>query len=75
MESYRYQGEGGEDVIKGFEPWDRLQLSRFGYTTPGDAIGKMTQQGANVVFDDQDQRITFENMRLSDMSRVMFNLS
>ncbi|NDW01336.1 DUF4214 domain-containing protein [Salipiger sp. PrR002] len=68
-------GEGGSDVIYGFEPWDGLQLSGFGFTTPANAVSHMVQTGANVVFQYGGQTITFLDMRLSEMGRVRYNLS
>lgn len=69
------QGAGGSDLILGFEPWDNLQLSGFGFRTPGDAISRMVQDGADVVFDARGQTIRFANTRLADMARVGYNLS
>lgn len=68
-------GQGGSDTILGFEPWDTLQLSGFGFTTDADALTHMSQAGADVVFDHAGQRITFRNTGLSEMSRVRYNLS
>ena len=69
------QGQGGSDVIHGFEAWDELQFSRFGYDEVSDVLANMTQQGANVVFNHRGQEITFVNTQLSTMNRVRFNLS
>ncbi|MEM8823823.1 MAG: DUF4214 domain-containing protein [Pseudomonadota bacterium] len=69
------KGAGGNDVIHGFEPWDMLQLSRFGYADGAEARAKMTQQGADVVFSDQGQTIRFTDTTLADMARVGFNVS
>ena len=69
------RGAGGADVINGFEPWDKLQLSGFGFVTAADARARMVQSGADVVFTAAGQTITFTNTRLADMARVMFNVS
>lgn len=69
------RGAGGADVIYGFEPWDNLQLSGFGYTTGADARARMTQVGADVLFAGPGQTITFVNTKLADMARVNFNVS
>ena len=69
------KGEGGSDMVHGFEPWDELQLSGFGYDTAAQVRARMKQSDGNVVFSDQGQVITFLNTSLSDMSRVRYNLS
>ena len=69
------QGQGGRDVIHGFEPWDELQFSGFGYSTGSDAMAHMTQSGSSVVFNDQKQVITFLNTSMAEMNRVLYNVS
>ena len=69
------QGEGGNDLIHGFEPWDELQLSGFGYRNGSDAIAHMVQSGPSVVFSDQGQTITFLNTSMAEMRRVLYNVS
>ena len=66
--------QGGNDTVHGFEPWDQLQLSGFGFNTRADAIALMTQQGADVVFNQSGQRIVFTDTQLADMQRVRFNV-
>jgi hypothetical protein len=68
-------GQGGSDEIYGFEAWDELQLSGFGYVNSGQPMARMSQQGANVVFADQDQTITFRNTTLKAFDTVRWNLS
>jgi len=68
-------GQGGNDTIHGFEPWDQLQLSGFGFNQASQALSHMTQSGANVVFSHSGQTITFLDTGLSEMSRVKYNLS
>ncbi|MEO1554850.1 MAG: DUF4214 domain-containing protein, partial [Pseudomonadota bacterium] len=68
-------GQGGSDVIHGFEPWDRLQLSGFGFRSGADARAHMTQNGSSVVFDHAGQTITFLNTSLAEMGRVSYNVS
>ena len=65
----------GSDVINGFEPWDNLQLSAFGFKTAAEAMAHMVQEGADVVFNAAGQTIRFTNMLLSDMARARYNLS
>jgi hypothetical protein len=67
-------GQGGNDTIHGFEPWDNLQLSGFGFASKADVLGKMTQQGADVVFNHAGQAITFKDSKLAEVSRARFNI-
>jgi Domain of unknown function (DUF4214)/FG-GAP-like repeat/RTX calcium-binding nonapeptide repeat (4 copies) len=68
-------GQGGTDEIYQFEGWDVLQLSGFGYTGKAQPLAKMTQQGADVVFNDQGQKITFKNTTLAVFNNLRWNLS
>lgn len=68
-------GQGGADVIHGFEPWDQLQLSGFGFATADDARANMRQSGNAVIFQNSGQTITFNNTSMADMNRVRFNVS
>ncbi|KIT15142.1 DUF4214 domain-containing protein [Jannaschia aquimarina] len=65
----------GSDTIHGFEPWDELQFSRYGYSSGADARARMSQDGDDVVFADRGQTIRFVDMSLADMRRVRFNVS
>lgn len=67
-------GQGGNDTIHGFEPWDNLQLSGFGFASKAEALDRMTQQGANVVFNYAGQAITFKDSKLSEVARARFNI-
>lgn len=69
------KGEGGADIINGFEPWDQLQLSGFGLQDKSEAIALMRQEGADVIFAQGDQQITFTDTYLAHMQRVRYNLS
>lgn len=69
------RGQGGADVIYGFDPWDTLQLSGFGFATANDARAQMRQSGDAVIFQSSGQMITFNNTKLADMNRVGFNVS
>ena len=69
------RGQGGSDVIYGFDPWDQLQLSGFGFSEPADAMAHMSQQGSDVIFDLHDQTIRFVNTSMAEMQRVRYNLS
>ncbi|MEM7317616.1 MAG: DUF4214 domain-containing protein [Pseudomonadota bacterium] len=68
-------GAGGSDTIHGFEPWDGLQLSGFGLRDADDALANMRQDGANVIYEQGSQQITFTDMTLPEMRRVRYNLS
>jgi hypothetical protein len=68
-------GQGGSDTIYDFEPWDRLQLSGFGFNSAADARARMTQNGSSVIFDHSGQTITFLNTAMADMNRVGYNVS
>ena len=69
------RGQGGADVIHGFDPWDQLQLSGFGFATANDARAQMRQSGDAVIFQNSGQTITFNNTTMADMNRVRFNVS
>ena len=68
-------GQGGNDTIHGFEPWDELQLSGFGFNSGADARSRMSQSGANVVFNHNGQTITFLDTTMAEMTRVRYNVS
>lgn len=69
------KGQGGDDVIYGFEPWDQLQLSGFGFGTGADAKAQMRQSGTAVIFENGSQKITFNNTTMAEMNQVRFNVS
>lgn len=69
------KGQGGSDTIHGFEPWDKLQLSGFGFQNKQDAIERMRQSGGSVIFEHDGQRIAFLNTSLAEMQRVRYNVS
>jgi uncharacterized protein YkwD len=63
-------GQGGSDHVYELEPWDGVQLSGFGYASADAALAHMTQQGADVVFSDQGQTITFHDTTLATLRSV-----
>jgi len=69
------KGQGGSDIIYGFDPWDQLQLSGFGFATGADARANMRQEGTSVIFQNSGQIIDFKNTSLADMNRVRYNVS
>lgn len=68
-------GQGGNDTIHAFEPWDKLQLSGFGFNDESNALARMQQTGADVLFSHSGQQITFVNTTMAEMQRVKMNLS
>lgn len=67
-------GQGGNDTIHGFEPWDQLQLTGFGFKTGADALARMSQVGEDVVFNHSGQRIVFTGLTMAEMERVRYNV-
>ncbi|KAF0227766.1 MAG: hypothetical protein FD175_2472 [Beijerinckiaceae bacterium] len=62
-----YSSETGNDTIKDFEVSDNLDFRGFGYTNAAQALGHMTQQGADVLFSDGSNVIRFENTQLTTL--------
>ena len=58
----------GSDTIYGFESWDILNLTGFGYANSAAAASHMTQSGADTVFADQGETITFKNTTLATVT-------
>lgn len=61
------QTEAGDDDVFGFEASDTIALTGFGYADPGDAFAHLAQTGADVIFADQGQTITFHNTTLASV--------
>ena len=55
----------GSDQIYGFESWDALSFANFGYANAAQAASHMTQSGADVVFADRGETVTFHNTSLA----------
>jgi Domain of unknown function (DUF4214)/RTX calcium-binding nonapeptide repeat (4 copies) len=62
--------EGGNDTIYGFESFDTLQLTGFGYANSAAALAAMSQQGGNVVLSYTGGSITFEATQLSTLQSM-----
>ena len=70
---------GGTDRVAGLEPWDRIELTGFGYADAADALSDMTQLGADVVLTSHapgtdpgtDLTVIFEDTRLADIHTDM----
>ncbi len=65
----------GSDHIYGFEAWDTLNLQGFGYLNAAAAISHMTQSGADVIFADQGETITFHNTTLGVVSAASYTFA
>jgi Domain of unknown function (DUF4214)/RTX calcium-binding nonapeptide repeat (4 copies) len=59
--------EGGTDHVYGIESWDTLQMVGFGYADAAAAQSHLAQSGADVVFTDQSETITFHHATLADL--------
>jgi Ca2+-binding RTX toxin-like protein len=57
--------EGGSDTVYGFEGFDTLQLTGFGYASSAAALAAVSQQGANAVLTYAGGSITFAETQLS----------
>lgn len=66
---------GGQHTLVDLEPWDELMFRGFGYETAGQALSRMQQQGADVVFQDQGVDITMHNVNLSEIGLDMLLIS
>jgi Domain of unknown function (DUF4214) len=68
-------GQGGSDVIHRFESWDTLQFIDFGYANVAAAQAFLTQNGADVVFNNQGETITFVNTSLVSVQQAQWLLT
>ena len=65
----------GSDTVLGFEIWDSLTLVNFGYANAASATSHMTQNGADTVFADQGETITFKNAALATVTGATLTFS
>ncbi len=65
----------GSDQIYGFESIDTLNLVNFGYANAAAATSHMAQSGADVVFADQGETITFRNTALATVTGSSFTFT
>lgn len=63
--------ETGTTVVMDVEAWDWIDLNGFGYTTTAQAKAQMTQDGVNLVFEDQGVEIVFYDTTLADITGDM----
>ncbi|MBP0484458.1 DUF4214 domain-containing protein [Sagittula salina] len=66
-------GQEGVYETNGLDPWDKLTLEGFDYTSNADALEHFTQYGSNVVFSDQGVTIVLNNWHLDDVNVDMFD--
>lgn len=66
------QKDGGAQRVLDLEPWDLIELQGFGYGSAAEALGHVSQQGADAVFADQGVMITFHHTDHLTLSEDMF---
>jgi Ca2+-binding RTX toxin-like protein len=64
-DTFQFQLIGGVDQISGFEAWDHVQFTGFGYANAAEVLSHLTQVGQDVVFADQGQIIDFHHTQLA----------
>jgi Ca2+-binding RTX toxin-like protein len=57
-------------TVYGFEVFDTLKLTGFGFSNAAQALAAMSQQGANVVFSFQGDTIVFHNTQLATLQAL-----
>ena len=65
-------GEGSDNRIVGLEHWDTLSFQGFGYDDPSDIRAHFYQDGADMVFSDQDVMIRALQFDMTDLVDDMF---
>ncbi len=65
----------GVDHVFGFEAWDTVALQGFGYADAAAAISHLSAVGADVVFNDQGETITFHGATLADLNSANWLLT
>ncbi len=58
----------GQNRVMDFEVWDQLTFANFGYGSVDDILARMTQTGADVVFQDQGMTVTLSNTQLATIT-------
>ena len=66
------QSDAGTHRVQDLEPWDFLEFRGFGFSEPQDALMQMTQQGADVVFEDQGTSVILANTQLAALDADAF---
>jgi cytochrome c5/Ca2+-binding RTX toxin-like protein len=60
-------GETGSTTVLDFEAWDYLEMSSFEYNNLAQLKSHMTQQGGDVIFNDQSVEVILEDTALADI--------
>ncbi|ODM46319.1 hypothetical protein A9320_06640 [Ruegeria sp. PBVC088] len=65
------RGDDGTHLVTDLEPWDRVDLSDFGYADADAALARMSQQGDDVIFQDQGVTVVFNDQQLGQITSDM----
>ncbi|MGP6086703.1 DUF4214 domain-containing protein [Antarctobacter jejuensis] len=66
--------DDGTHTVTDLEAWDTLQFSDFGYANATDALSHMTQQGDNVVFQDDGVTVVINDYDLDQITADMISI-
>ena len=64
--------DGGTQVIADMEAWDTVEVDNSSYANANALIASLSQQGDDVVLNDNGTTIRFENTTISDFDTDMF---
>lgn len=67
-------GDDATNTVLDLEAWDYVSFVGFGYASPDDVRGHMTEMGGNTVFSDQNMDVTFTGIKMADLADDMFGL-
>ena len=67
-----HRADAGTHRVHDLEPWDYLDFIGFGYASADDVRAQMTQQGADVVFEDQGTTVVLLNTQLAALEADAF---
>ena len=65
------RGDDGTHLVADLERWDRVDLSDFGYADADAALARMSQQGDDVIFQDQGVIVVFDDQQLDQITTDM----
>lgn len=66
--------DDGRHTITDLEAWDTLQFTQFGYGSVNDALGQMSQQGDDVVFQDDGVTVVINDYALDQITPDMISI-
>lgn len=66
--------DDGRHVVTDLEAWDTIALHDFGYANTAQALSHMTQQGDDIVFQDQGVTVVFHDYELAQVTADMLSL-